>query len=343
MQEIAYHFFFSTFINYTLLYINVGDYMKKRFKAKKKFKYKLVIIPFLLIISIYLINYCLGKVRISLSNENIIELVFNSENKYSIDNVENKSVYDKIIGYLKENIFNNPVEILKGELDYSNNKISNNEIISFSYKEPKKNRIYIYSSHQGETYSMEYLENHNIVPDILMASHMLEEKLENIGINTIVEESDILSYMKENNLNHASSYIASRKFLTEAMDKYKDIELFIDLHRDAATHKATYTSIDGKDCAKVLFVIGLENENYQKNLDIVTKINNIIDEKYPTLSRGIMKKQGAGVNGVYNQDLKENVILIELGGNENNIDEINNTTDIIAKVLEEYLNEKEEK
>ena len=41
MQEIAYHFFFSTFINYTLLYINVGDYMKKRFKAKKKFFGKL--------------------------------------------------------------------------------------------------------------------------------------------------------------------------------------------------------------------------------------------------------------------------------------------------------------
>ena len=53
-----------------------------------------------------------------------------------------------------------------------------------------------------------------------------------------------------------------------------------------------------------------------------------------------MKKKGYGVNGIYNQDLKGNVILIEIGGNENNIEEINNTLDIMALVIGEYLNEK---
>ena len=56
-----------------------------------------------------------------------------------------------------------------------------------------------------------------------------------------------------------------------------------------------------------------------------------------------MKKEGYGVNGVYNQDLKENVILIEIGGNENNIEEVNNTLDLVAHVIGEYINEKEEK
>ena len=343
MQEIAYHFFFSTNTNYTLLYINNGDNMRRRFKVKKKFKYKLIIIPTILIISILLINSSLSKIRLSLSNENIIDIIFKGENKYLYSDVENKNIYNEIYDYLKEKIFNNPVDMLKNELDYDQKDRNSKEVITFLYGASKKNRVYIYSSHQGETYSMEYLENHNIVPDVIMASKMLKEKLENIGINTIVEESDILAYMKENNLNHAGSYIASRKFLTEAIDKYKDIDLFIDLHRDAATHEVTHTIIDGKDCAKVLFVIGLENENYQKNLDVVTKINNIINKKYPTLSRGIMKKQGVGVNGVYNQDLKENIILMELGGNENNIEEINNTLDIISEILGEYLNEKEEK
>ena len=54
-----------------------------------------------------------------------------------------------------------------------------------------------------------------------------------------------------------------------------------------------------------------------------------------------MRKEGAGVDGVYNQDLNSNVILIEIGGNENNIEEVNNTLDIVASVIGEYLNEKE--
>jgi len=55
-----------------------------------------------------------------------------------------------------------------------------------------------------------------------------------------------------------------------------------------------------------------------------------------------MKKQGYGVNGIYNQDLKSNVILIEIGGHENNIDEVNNTLDLVSLAIKEYLNEKEE-
>ena len=157
---------------------------------------------------------------------------------------------------------------------------------------------------------------------------MLSEKLNNLGIHAIVEENNILEYMDKNNLDHSGSYIASRYYIEKAMEKYDSIDLYIDLHRDAISHNASYININGKDCAKILFVIGLEYSTYQNNLSIVEKINTIINNKYPNLSRGIMKKRGYGVNGVYNQDLASNVILIEIGGNENNIDEVNNTLDL---------------
>ena len=73
---------------------------------------------------------------------------------------------------------------------------------------------------------------------------------------------------------------------------------------------------------------------------MVEEINNIINAKYPNLSRGIMKKKGYGVNGIYNQDLDSNVILIEIGGHENNIDEVNNTLELVADAIKEYLDEK---
>lgn len=66
-------------------------------------------------------------------------------------------------------------------------------------------------------------------------------------------------------------------------------------------------------------------------------INNLFNKYYPGLSRGIYKKQGAGVNGVYNQDISSNTILIEIGGVDNNIDEVLNTTEAVANVLYYYI------
>lgn len=313
--------------------------MRKKFKKKKRFKFKKFIYIILIIFLVIIIKYYTDNLKLTNSNENLINNILNNINCYSYNDKENSNIIDTISEYITENIFNSPVNLLKNQLNYDNQK-ENNVQTQFLYAENDIPRVYIYNSHQGENYSYEYLEEYNIIPNVLMASNMLKDKLENLNISTIVEESNILEYMEENNLNHAGSYIASRHFLESAINKYGSVELFIDLHRDAATHSVTHTVINGKDCAKILFVIGLEYETYQENLKIVTDINNIILEKYPTLTRGIMKKEGYGVNGVYNQDLSNNVILLEVGGHENNIDEINNTLEIIAEVIGEYLNEK---
>ena len=309
--------------------------MRKKFKYKKKFNIKKILIPLIVILICIFLYLTIKKIRLSISNKMIIEDIFKTTNNYAYEGKENNHITHKLYNYIKDNTFNNPIHLLKNELKYEKK-----EIISFVYGENKEPLVYIYNSHQGETYSREYLEEHNIIPDILMASHMFKDKLNEIGINSIVEESDIPAYMKEHNLNHAGSYKASRYFLTSALKNYPNAKLYIDLHRDAATHSVSTTTIDNKPCAKILFVIGLENPNYQENLNIVTKLNNIILEKYPSLTRGIMKKQGYGVNGIYNQDLNSNVILLEVGGNENNIEEVNNTLDLITIVIGEYINEK---
>ena len=52
-----------------------------------------------------------------------------------------------------------------------------------------------------------------------------------------------------------------------------------------------------------------------------------------------MEKEGKNVNGIYNQDVSENCVLIELGGNENNITEILNTIDAISEIIKEHIDE----
>jgi stage II sporulation protein P len=61
-----------------------------------------------------------------------------------------------------------------------------------------------------------------------------------------------------------------------------------------------------------------------------------LDKKYPGLSRGIFEQKGKGVNGVYNQDLSNNAMLIEFGGVDNNLDELKNTVAAVSDVFSEY-------
>ena len=51
-----------------------------------------------------------------------------------------------------------------------------------------------------------------------------------------------------------------------------------------------------------------------------------------------MKRGGAGVNGIYNQDFSPNTLLIEIGGQYNSISEVNNTVEVLAEVLNEVIN-----
>ena len=54
-----------------------------------------------------------------------------------------------MVNYIKQNVFNSPINILKSQINYDNNKT----VTNFAYVEIEKPRIYIYNTHQGETYS----------------------------------------------------------------------------------------------------------------------------------------------------------------------------------------------
>ena len=251
---------------------------------------------------------------------------------------------------------NNPESILKNVFNYErdNTELVYSEVdenidfdLSNYIEDPNpvdinNPRVYIYNSHQLEAYSSTNFEEYNITPNVMMASYILKEKLNKLGISTIVETSSITDFLSTNGWDYASSYNASRFYLLDTINKYPSLELMIDLHRDSINRNLSTVTINGKDYAKVLFVVGLEHDNYEANLNLASKFNEIIKSKYPGLSRGIIKKSGYGVNGIYNQDVSENVILIECGGQENSIEEVMNTIEALSNVIYEYLGENNE-
>ena len=201
--------------------------------------------------------------------------------------------------------------------------------------------VYIYNTHQTEGYKYDKLQSYNIDYTVMFASYILQSYLKEYDISSVVETNLISGVLKENGWKYQDSYKASRLLLEEIAKKYSSLKYFIDLHRDSSIYEKTTCELNGKTYAKVMFVIGLEHENYEYNKKMANTLNEKLIKVNPCLSRGILEKSGPGVNGIYNQDFNKNVILIELGGQYNKIDEANNTLKVLANILYEYIMEDE--
>ena len=201
--------------------------------------------------------------------------------------------------------------------------------------------VYIYNTHQEEKYESPYLGAYNIATNVLLASKMLKEYLEDVGIGSYVEEENITNMIHALNLKYKNSYEVSRMLLERRKSEIDTLKYFIDLHRDSSAYSKTTAQIDGVSYAKILLVVGLEHDQYEINLEKANIIASKIEAFNPLLFRGISKKSGEGVNGIYNQDFDPNTLLIEVGGQYNNISEINNTLKVLSKILAEFIKENE--
>ncbi|MEG2448003.1 MAG: stage II sporulation protein P [Bacilli bacterium] len=199
--------------------------------------------------------------------------------------------------------------------------------------------IYIYNTHQLEEYSNQNIESYSIKPNVMMASYILREKLRNYKISSLVEENNVAELLKANAWKYAASYKITKLLMTDAFNKNPTLKYFIDLHRDSIPRTLSTTIIKDKSYARLMLVVGLENPNYKDNLVLATRFDDLLKQLYPGISRGIYKKEGPRVNGVYNQDFSPNTMLIEVGGEENTIEEVFNSVEAIANILNIIIGE----
>lgn len=315
----------------------------RKFKSKKVKKISIFKLTFFVVLTLFFFNFftnTLFNFKLANSNQEFIAYMLKDsnhhllyENKFSIIktirkifniDLSSKGILETVFGKeIKE--FEDEEIGNKSEYVYDPNPIQVNEP-----------RVYIYNTHQLESY--DNTNYNNITPNVLMASYLLKEELNKEGIPTIVESSNINEYITQNNLKYYQSYEASRYYVKKTLENNQNLDLIIDLHRDAIEKNASTVTIDNKEYAKILFVVGMEHENYEANLKITNTINNMIKEKYPTLTRGVITKSGKNVNGIYNQDLNPNSILIECGGYKNSMGEIVNTINLLAEIIKEYIN-----
>lgn len=333
---------------------------KMRLKNNNKKSNKLRVIRIMFLITIIYISfsysfyYSLRRNK-NINNSNFIKSLVRMGNSNNLYNNKLIKVVNSTINFITHVDVTKPSSIITSYVskinnydsitlehndDYSNleelKKISS--YIEDPYKvDISKPIIYLYNTHQLENYNNKNLSIYNITPNVLMASYILKEKLNKNGISTIVEDTNLSEFLNLNHWNYASSYKATRMLLLEKMNKYDSLKYFIDIHRDSVNRNSTTVTINNKNYAKILFVIGLEHKNYEYNLEVTNKLNDLIKETYPSLTKGIYKKSGKGVDGIYNQDVDKNCILIEIGGVDNTIEEVYNTLEVLSNVLTKFV------
>lgn len=310
--------------------------MKAKFKGRKKvqiwgFKILGVII---VIIASFILSFKLlfDNIDVELNNNTYLNyLVGSSYGYYNLADITNLSSTEFLLKYsfgIKE--FNSGIN--DTQLSTPVNSEIEEEIITND--EPL---VYIYNSHQTESYVSDFSDTFNINNTVYLGSYILKEYLSDLGINALVEDNSIVDVLNTNGWKYNSSYKASRILLEQAKIDNPSLMFFIDLHRDAGSYERTTTEIDGVKYAKMMFVVGLKHENYQPNLDLANALNEKIKAIDPSLTRGVLQKDNAGANGIYNQDFDPNTILIEVGGQYNYIEEVNNSLKVFARVLYDYL------
>lgn len=333
---------------------------KMRLKNNNKKSKKLRVIRIMFLITIIYISfsysfyYSLRRNK-DINNSNFIKSLVRMGNSNNLYNNKLIKVVNSTINFITHVDVTKPSSIITSYVskknnydsitlehndDYSNleelKKISS--YIEDPYKvDISKPIIYLYNTHQLENYNNKNLSIYNITPNVLMASYILKEKLNKNGISTIVEDTNLSEFLNLNHWNYASSYKATRMLLLEKMNKYDSLKYFIDIHRDSVNRNSTTVTINNKNYAKILFVVGLEHKNYEYNLEVTNKLNDLIKETYPSLTKGIYKKSGKGVDGIYNQDVDKNCILIEIGGVDNTIEEVYNTLEVLSNVLTKFV------
>lgn len=296
-----------------------------KFVAKKKIKINLKFISFCLVALISLI------------------VTFNVLVTSSIKNIFGDALWGTILdtGLNRSNFsFNilNPKDLISIGLNtvFKDNTMEKVKTVK-EHVNSSKPAVYIYTTHETESYSSSLIESYNIKYTVKIVSYLLSNYLKDLEVGTYVEESSFLEYKSALGVEDMNPYQVSRVFMLRRMEEHPSLSLFVDLHRDAVPKEESTVVIDGKSYAKLLFVVGSSHKNSQENLKAANKLNEYLDS---TLSRGVIEKTSEEGDGIYNQDISTGAVLIEVGGSENTIEEVDATLKVLAEAIFKYLGDK---
>lgn len=139
------------------------------------------------------------------------------------------------------------------------------------------------------------------------------------------------------------SYSSSRNTIREIVKNQSQVIAVFDIHRDhiPGLEKADTVKINGKKSARILIIVGTDERkphpNWEKNLAFAESIAQHGEAMYPGLIKAVRTK-----SGTYNQEFHDRALLIELGSDQNTLQEAQYAARLFSDILIEVLLEETE-
>ncbi|MBS4214760.1 stage II sporulation protein P [Neobacillus rhizophilus] len=238
-----------------------------------------------------------------------------------------------------------PNKALLKEREASEEKLKENQRTDDGQlQNPENKTVFIYQSHSWESF-LPVLKDAKTPDDAISSDervnviglgNRLAQDLMSKGIGVEQDKTNMTQELLKKGWESTKAYVESREIVEAAAANNNQFKYFIDIHRDSLGKETTTKTINGKSYARLYFVVGKENKNYLENLEVAKALNGELEKKYPGISRGVFLKTYKDGNGVYNQDLSNKAMLLEVGGVDNNLNELHNTIDVFAEILADY-------
>ncbi len=205
-------------------------------------------------------------------------------------------------------------------------------------------QVLVYHTHTSEAYMDEdvdffyesfYSRTDNEDFSVVAVGDAITDVLNRRGIKTIHDKT-------VHDATYNGSYDRSVQTVQSDMEKYGDIKVVLDIHRDAigtdeCKVKPVFT-YNGKKGAQIMILSGCDAggemgfDGWQNNLNFALKIQNKAESLYPGMTRPISFDYFA-----YNEYVCDGSLLIEIGAEANSIDEAVYSGELLGNVLAEVL------
>jgi stage II sporulation protein P len=165
--------------------------------------------------------------------------------------------------------------------------------------------------------------------EVVEVGKLLLEALKQEGINAV--HSAVI-----HDEVYDKSYDHSYQTAVQMLEENPTIRILLDIHRDGIPTQVgkSTVSIDNKEVAKIMIVLGQMNPNWEKNNEIAQELIKLAEELYPGL---FFAKIRYASEARYNQHLTNGALLLEIGSQLNTLEEAKGAVQPLAKVLKAYL------
>lgn len=204
-------------------------------------------------------------------------------------------------------------------------------------KEDGGPQILIFHTHSGEAFA------DSVQGDASTTIVGVGERLTRILTDTY--GYNVIHHTAEYDTDRNQAYSKALPEIEQILKANPSIQVVIDLHRDEMPEKTRLVmDLDGRPTARFMFFNGLSrtkktgditylyNENLDGNLAFSFQMQKKAMEYYPGLTRKIYLK---GYR--YNMHLKDKYLLVELGAQNNTLEEAMNACDPLAHILDLVL------